>query len=463
MFRKLIFFTILPAFILSGSEIVHTYYVKISSDFKKLLVSANFAKTIPDKLVAASSEAAEYTSRVRFITSGDTTHIEPWDYRMFTGNLENGTLNYEVDLEKSRRNRSWGGVRFLGDDLLLPTKLWLWRPEKLSKNEFIEIIFDVPDDMSISVPWKNVSARRYRMKQSPFDWPATLAFGSFEIDTIKVPGAQLAVAHINNDNRIKQNEMNQWIKHAAESVCQIYGKYPAGNLQILLIPSLRRSSQAVPFAQVVRGGGTAVHFFIDLTHPLKDFISDWTATHELSHPVLPFVDRDDAWLSEGMATYYQYILMARDGRLSELDAWQRIYNGFEKGKRNDKGRTLVYSSQNMSRYSAYRFVYWSGAAILLQADIELRKRGQSLDTILKKVSDYCLPELRTWTAKQLIQKMDEFSNSSVFSDLQKKYLHKKGFPIDEDFLNQLGVIIKNKNVFLSDSAPLSNIRKQIIN
>lgn len=45
---------------------------------------------------------------------------------------------------------------------------------------------------------------------------------------------------------------------------------------------------------------------------------DWTATHELSHMLLPYVASRDRWLSESLASYYQNVLRARDGRLAPV-------------------------------------------------------------------------------------------------------------------------------------------------
>ena len=63
---------------------------------------------------------------------------------------------------------------------------------------------------------------------------------------------------------------------------------------------------------------------MDPDRPLDDLRTDWTATHEFSHLLLPYVSRRDRWLSEGLASYYQNVLRARDGRLSETDAWRKL-------------------------------------------------------------------------------------------------------------------------------------------
>lgn len=142
-------------------------------------------------------------------------------------------------------------------------------------------------------------------------------------------------------------------------------------------------SEPVPWAHIMRGGGIAAEFYIDETRPISDFRSDWTATHELSHMLLPYVSSRDRWLSEGLASYYQNILRARDGRLTEEQAWQKLLSGFERGKRATRGGSLANATR--SGRAATMRIYWNGAAIMLMADTRLRELTggqQSIDTAL---------------------------------------------------------------------------------
>ncbi len=455
------FLLVVPVF---GSEKLHHYNVQLSEDRQTLTVEAHFAGSFPRVLHAAEDEASDYLLYMRVITQHDTIYFEPEGDRVFFRRIAAGVrLEYAVDIARALRHGGRGGARKVGNDFLLPPKLWLWRPAGLRENEDIEIRFNLPRGTKASVPWRAVGTNRYRVGQSPYYWPAQVAFGSFHSDTLDIPGSRLYMAVLDGDPDPDPQDMRKWIQNAAESVCAIYDSYPYPQVQILIIPG-RRSREAVPFAMVVRGGGLAVHFYIDPSRPLSEFINDWTATHELCHGVLPYVYRDDAWLSEGMATYYQYILMGRDRRLSEQRTWQKIYDGFRRGIRNATGETLHKSADDMYRLRAFRYVYWSGAAILLRADVELRSQTNgkwSLDKVLEKAGKEALSEKRAWHARELVQIMDRVSGTDVFGDLYSRYLFSKIFPVDEEWLALLGVNVIDGRVYLDDKAPLADIRRQI--
>ena len=62
--------------------------------------------------------------------------------------------------------------------------------------------------------------------------------------------------------------------------------------QVVVIPvggSRRNSRSAVPFGRVIRDGGETVELLVDQTQPLENLLGDWTATHEFSHLMLPYL------------------------------------------------------------------------------------------------------------------------------------------------------------------------------
>src|SRR5262245_18344511 len=98
--------------------------------------------------------------------------------------------------------------------------------------------------------------------------------------------------------------MAGWLEEAAQAIAGWYGRFPVAQVQVLVVPDAR-GAEPTPWAHVMRGGAPAVHFFVNQRLPIGEFHEDWTAIHEFSHLYLPLVSRDDAWLYEGMATYYQ--------------------------------------------------------------------------------------------------------------------------------------------------------------
>ena len=447
------------------SEIIHHYKVRISKNLKTLYVEASFGNISFYHLYAGSESAAKNTKNVRLISRGKTTKYYPDSHEIeLNRNARNTILKYEFDISSAIGRGRWASAHKVGSDIVIPPDLWLWRPYELEDNEHIKVEFDFPDNINFSVPWQKTGPNTFLIDRTPYNWPATAAFGTFRVDTVTVPGCKLAVAILDGDYSITKNEILQWIKNAASSVAMVYGSFPVKNAQVLIIPGGRRS-EPVPFGMVVRGGGLSVQFYIDPSRPLEEFITDWTATHELCHSLLPYINREQMWLSEGLATYYQYVLMGRDGRLTEQQAWQRIYNGFQKGKRNSTGRSVKHTAENMGRYHAYPFVYWSGAAMMLKADVALRKKSngkKSLDSVLRQIKNTIIPATRTWGGREMLTAMDQTVNSSIFIDLYNAHIYNNKFPVDDAYWKKLGVLIDDGEVYLTDNAPWAEIRKQII-
>jgi predicted metalloprotease with PDZ domain len=154
--------------------------------------------------------------------------------------------------------------------------------------------------------------------------------------------------------------------------------------------------------------------------------------HELSHLLHPVIDGPDRWLSEGLASYYQNVLRARAGLRSAQWSWDALHAGFERGIRGTaRGRSLAEVSETMMRDHSFMRVYWSGAAIALLADVELRRRSggaQSLDTALAALGDCCLPADRSWSARELMQQLDRLTDTTVFIQLYRKYIDSDDFP-----------------------------------
>ena len=132
-----------------------------------------------------------------------------------------------------------------------------------------------------------------------------------------------------------------------------------------------RPLEAVPFARVMRDGGFTVQFFVNQQAPLAEYLADWTATHEFSHLLLPYVQRSDAWVSEGFASYYQNVLMARAGVLDERARGRSCSTA---SIVDVASATTTRSIESIRRRGPNMLMrmYWSGAAVALMADVELR-------------------------------------------------------------------------------------------
>ena len=66
--------------------------------------------------------------------------------------------------------------------------------------------------------------------------------------------------------------------------------------------------------------------------------------------LFPYDAGDSRWFSEGLASYYQNITQARIGMFNEQTMWQKLYDGFERGNKqqNYRHQTLDYVSDNIA-------------------------------------------------------------------------------------------------------------------
>lgn len=109
-------------------------------------------------------------------------------------------------------------------------------------------------------------------------------------------------------------------------------------------------------------------------------------------------------------------------------------------------------------------IYWSGAALALMADVELRRRSngsESLDSVLDKLQRCCLPSKRSWSGTELFAKLDSFIGEPLFMNLYRQYADAEGFPDARPLLERLGVAGAGDRTRLLDDAELAEIRAAI--
>jgi len=445
---------------------LHQYIVTPDKDLHRLTVQACFSGPPPRKLIAADHNAGRYLRNAR-TQQGKRLKVSR---AIVTAALaDDACIVYEVETNRIRQlSRKRRSMR-VGRDRMFAPGSWLWRPDPMKADEDIEITFVRAGGHNISAPWQLLSRNnkevRYRVGHTPTDWSAITAFGQFEVVELKIADARLRVVPLDGSPSINMNEVTTWLEDSAKTVAGLYGRFPLPQTQIVLVP-LGASEEAVPFGQVMRGGGSAIRFFIDQTRPPAQYIADWTTVHELSHLTHPFLPEQDRWLAEGVASYYQNVLRARRGVISERAAWQKLYEGFRRGlEATDRRRTLVETAEQGGRRGAVMRIYWSGAAIALIADVQLREQTdgrQSLDSALGAFQACCLANERLLPAAEFLAKLDELTNTRIFSDLYEKHAHSKIFPDYTDTFKRLGLTLQGNRIELATQAPAKLHRNEIM-
>lgn len=434
------------------------YHLEFSDDGGVVDVEACFDGTPPSRL-DRHGRAHEFTRFVRH--EGRELEGAQRRGRLYLGRLpEDACVEWQVDLARAARERDHRFAIEIGEHYLVHGRLFLWRGYRR------DLVVDVrpPDGVSLSVPWAPDPGRanRYRPEVTPTGWTSHIAIGDFDVQRIEVPGATLRLAILGDTTAQERRRIREWIADAAGAVTHVHGEFPRAWPQVI-VADIGARREAVPWAHVMRGGGVAAEFFVDASRPLGDFLGDWTAVHEFSHMLMPYVSSRDRWLSEGVASYYQNVLRARNGRLTPQQAWQRLHDGFRRGERGTRSGTLAEATA-YGRGSTMR-VYWSGAAMMLMADLRLRDvtgGRQSLDSVLAALRDCCFARRGAWRARELLSEMDRLSGTTVFSDLYREHVHEEGFPDVFEVYEELGLDLRYNRVSLAPRAPKAGLREQIM-
>ena len=442
---------------------IHYYTINVDYTMTRLWVEARFSPSV-DSVTARSRDAGKFLIDARDCESSEQIRMR--NRRMLLPAKGIRCMYYTVDLERAARQERHNRSLLPGNVIVSPT-LWLWRPE-LMGNTQLRVRFQLPENVKVSVPWEPVSTDRqeYRIAKSPESASATAVFGDFDYEEIAVPGAVLRVGLLKAEAGMNTEAIINWVRATATDVSLAYGRFPNPSPQVVVIPvggSRDRSQSAVPYGRVIRDGGEAVELLIDQRQPIEAFLADWTATHEFSHLMLPYMNRQQKWVSEGFSQYYQNVLLARSGTYDELTAWQKLYEGFERGRLSRPEMSPNEAAADNVRASLMK-VYWSGAALALMADVKLREQSdgeETLGVVLGRLQGCCLPSDRVWSGLELFATLDSLTSYPVFMQLYRRYADTAGFPDVRPLFARLGLSASNGKVRLRRHAELADIRLAI--
>lgn len=259
--------------------------------------------------------------------------------------------------------------------------------------------------------------------------------------------------------------IREWIRYLSQSLTLVYGHWPRDHWGIEVEPVSGSSSDPIPWAQVHREGMDRVVFYVVNNASSETLKLEWTGYHELSHLLLPYRGWGDTWFSEGLASYYQNILQARAGIISEQQMWQNLHDGFKRGRADNRfdGQPLLQVNQRMRKNGGYMRVYWSGAWYFLAADIALREHTngkQSLDDALAKLNNCCASA--SMSVAQIIARMDAGSVDHTFSRLYQQVYQSTRQPDFEPLFAQLGITLVADKVVLAENGPAATRRRQFL-
>lgn len=307
------------------------------------------------------------------------------------------------------------------DTLLLDTNVWLWHSKSI-ENITLRVTDEQNRPLDFHVPFKKED-NIYRLSTSTLEWTSRSAIGEVKHKQLALGNRNVNVILL-SDLGHKEAKLTAFLYDKSKAMMTAFGRFPIDSANILIIPSGKGRSP-IPWGEVQRAGHPSVHLFINENRPITDFYADWTTSHELSHLFVPKIAYQDRWLSEGIASYYQNVLRSRAGLLTQQQAFEKLVQGFSRGRKS-AGTTTLRNARKIMH------LYWGGVAFYYLADLRLRESGSSLESVLEKFNRCCLPSDITWRARDFTQKLDELSQSRIFTNLLQNEAQQRHFILPKE-------------------------------
>lgn len=440
-----------------------TYDFSVDANLSRLEAVVCFEGEMPAELAPIDRQGRRYLRSADGPVGPGEAALPREGHTVRIGHLPPGScVRYVVDLDAAARQRGGiGGAYRVGDDLIASTSVWLWAPPRRDPQARVTARFELPAGVLVSPLWARTEDRWF-LDERAFSFEAYAAFGRFEVRHVGVPGACLHVSLLGPPIEMGNEALVECLGGSAQAASLMLGRFPVNEASILAVPTPLSSSS--PFGVVGRGTMPTVAILVGDRATEERLARAWVPVHEFSHLATPFIERDAAWLSEGIATYYQEILRARGGLLPPETAWRNLEDGFSRGRDDGTGRSLREESRDMRQTAAYRRVYWAGAAIALLADVEIRERSggeRSLDDALRNLNGCCGDWDHAMAGEEAIERLDAVEDG-VFGRIARRWLGRSEFPNVDEAFRHLGIERAGGAVVLGGDARAAALRDAIM-
>ena len=222
--------------------------------------------------------------------------------------------------------------------------------------------------------------------------------------------------------------LTQWISETVTSVEGLVAPYPF-DVHITFYRAEPNGSP-VPWANTVRSRRQGVNFHVDPDAGVEALFEDWTAAHELSHLLIPWVGRGNAWFAEGFASYMQYQVMHAMHVIDDAQMMERYRSKIEQAQRQYDLHDLPFvdAAGELVARRQYPTMYWGGALYFLRVDQRLQQSGSSLLEVLRRFVECC--RTRTRGFEGLLAELDRIAEVPLFSEQLAIMRTRSGFPDD---------------------------------
>ena len=248
--------------------------------------------------------------------------------------------------------------------------------------------------------------------------------------------AELRLQFDDHFDREEREKLSLWVHEAKAGVESLVGPYP---FDIRIRFTRARSGKPVPWARTYRGRTQGIHFYVDPRHSLDGLRRDWTAAHEFSHLILPYLGRQNSWFAEGFASFMQYQVMHSMGVIGPDEVIRRYRQKLDKSA-SEYGyprREFVATTPRLQAERRYPVMYWGAAVFFFRFNQTLETHAGI--TVIELLSDYmrCCRRHRS-NLPGLARELDELAGAPYFSESVASFVSIVGFPDYGDL--RLGIV-----------------------
>ncbi len=395
--------------------------------------------------------------RVRSLvgTGEDGTRFEVFPQAGGAVQLPRGTsvVRYHYPLASSRG----GGGRHMfggmgeGDAWHVAGKAYLLTPRHVTPELRVDLTVSGTDAL---LPWTPDDRGVYHLRGEDLIDAGFHAFGGRRC-TVRSGESVLEVALLGRFTHLTDADLCAWLEQAGREVLTVRKAFPYPRVTVRVVPVPGENTPGV-FGMTQWSSPPSISILVGQDATAASFAKDWVALHEMLHLTHPALVPREAWLTEGLATYYTELARARSGRQTAQQAWQELADGFARGRAAARSRTMKEAIAEEGNFQA---IYWTGALFALHLDVELRRATQGRAR-LEDVLELLATRGPMATLASFGEAVDAVAGQPLFDALLARHLPAPAFSEQAALLEELGVRIDPAGVKLH-AAPSSGVREAL--
>ncbi len=430
---------------------------EVSARGADLRIEATFAATTATAL-ATDDDAAPFVDGVESFAAGHWIPATSQDGTWRMPCLSSGCrIRYTFALGKAASSiDSVDTAMAVGGLVVAPPSTWLLRPVNATAGTEEGLLrFRVEGESFASGMARSAAAPDFfEAKTSDIDGASFAVFGPFHAEQVRSGNSRVDVAVAPSGLAMSAIDVNAWVGRAVTGIAAYYGAFPTPRSLVVVVPGASAHTEGITLGD----GGPSVVIRVGRGLTASQTLDDWVVIHELLHVTLPSLGRQEAWLSEGIATYVEPIVRARAGVVSASRFWSDLVKGLPQGlpEPGDEG---------LERTHTWGRTYWGGALFCLVADVRMRERtrgARSFDDALRGIIATGANVASHWSLDQFLDEGDRATGTTVLRDLYREMGLAPGTVDLGALWKRLGVRVEaGGSVTFDDRAELASLRRAV--